>query len=76
LVRPGSNPAMTIGRWRRHTSPLAENTPLNPNSLAMRLMRVVRWNPSGRSRSAVAMVSGFDSTTSWRGPMRKRNTSP
>src|SRR5512134_2044816 len=55
----GSKLAITIGRCRRHASPLAENTPLKPMSSAIALRRSLRWKPSGRSRSSAAIVSGF-----------------
>src|SRR5215831_3441942 len=72
----GSKPAITIGRWRFHSAPFAAKTPPKPISREMRLMRSVRWKPSGRSRSTAAIASGSAIARKVRLAMRKRKKSP
>ena len=72
----GSKPAMTIGRWRRHCPPFEENRPPKPICLAVAFSLLLRWKPSGRSRSTAAMASGLAMARNSRVPMRKRKYSP
>src|SRR5688572_16041985 len=76
LMCAGSNAAITIGRCRRHCSPLEEKTPPKPIWRAIAFRRGVRWKPSGRSRSTVAIASAFAITRNSRSVMRKRKYSP
>jgi hypothetical protein len=67
---------MTIGRWRRHRSPFAANSPSNPISRATSPMRDVRWKPSGRSRRTLAIVSASVIAKNSRRPRLKRKHGP
>ena len=69
-------PAITIGRCLRQTAPFALKTPLNPMLFAIDAMRCVRWKPSGRSRSRLAITSGSATTIISRHALRKRKQSP
>ena len=69
---PGSKAAITIGRCRRHFSPLEANNPPKPISVAVLDTRSVRLKVPGRSRSASAATCGSPITTNCRDQMRTR----